>query len=324
MNREAGYFHNCLSVEERPEGLVPRRFTPSQQAHWDSMGEVRSSRARSCAGVTLRMHTGSGRLSFSYQVLSSCGEKMAFDLYEGGRLTASVTHFTSAGKGNVTFDRVFSGEAGREMEVVIYLPFTAELALSGFDFGEDAQAISKNGYAERILWLGDSISQGMHASHPSQTLTAILGRRWNREIVNQGVGGCGFKDIPEDFTYGDWHPDKLVVLLGTNDTGPALTMWESYAQRMGRCLEAACASFGAENIRMVTPFWRTDLIKPEIGEPFAKICGQLRREAERLEIPLTEGFASNPRCGDFFWDQRLHPNDTGFWTISEALENIIR
>lgn len=324
MNGAAAYFHNCLRVEERPEGLVPRRFTPSQQAYWDSAGEVRASRARSCAGVTLRLRTGSERLSFCYQTLSSCGEKMTFDLYEGGRLTASTTHLTSAGRGNVVFHRVFSGEAGREKEVVIYLPFTAELALSGFAFGEDAQAVSREEHGGRLLWLGDSISQGMHASHPSQTMVAILGRRWRQEIVNQGVGGSGFKDIPIDFDYGEWHPERLAVLLGTNDTGPALSGWQAYRERLALCLESACAAFGAENIHLITPFWRTDLIKPEIGEPFAKICEQLRWEAERLGIALTEGTTANPRCGDFFWDQRLHPNDTGFAAISEALEGMIR
>ena len=214
MNSSVAFFHNCLYVEERAEGLIPRRFTPVQQEHWDSMGEVRASRARSCAGVTIRLRTDSDTLSFSYQVLSSCGEKMVFDLYEGGRLTSSVTHLTSAGKGNVVFNRLFSGKEGLEKDIIIYLPFTAELIFSGFDFGNNVQSVSREKYAGRLLWLGDSISQGMHASHSSQTLTAILGRKWDFEIVNQGVGGCGFKDICQDFSYGTWHPEELVMVLG--------------------------------------------------------------------------------------------------------------
>ena len=73
----------------------------------------------------------------------------------------------------------------------------------------------------------------MHALHPSQTLVGILGRTWKYEIVNQGVGGCGYKDICRDFTYGDWHPDLLVLLLGTNDTGPTDVFWDAYQHRYG-------------------------------------------------------------------------------------------
>lgn len=313
------FFHNCLFVEETKGGFIPRRFTPVQQEHWNSMGEVRSARAKSCAGITLRAVTSAEEISFSYQIFSHCGEKLAFDLYENGRLTDSVVHLAIGGQGNVRFHRVLSGEA----EITVYLPFTAELLISGLDFGEDGRAVSADAFSGRILWLGDSISQGMHASHPSQTLTGILGRRWNAEIVNQGVGGCGFKDICRDFTYGSWKAEQMVVLLGTNDTGPALNQWESYAERLRGCLEDVCRSFSPENVRLITPFWRADLVKPEIGEPFEKICGLLREESTRLGIPLTEGGEVSPRCGDFYYDLRLHPNDMGFAAIGEALAGLL-
>ncbi len=318
MMEQKAFFHNCLFVEEAAGGLIPRRFTQPQQEYWDSMGEVRAARARSCAGITLRAVTSAEEVSFSYQILSHCGEKLAFDLYENGRLTDSVVHLASGGRGNVCFRRVFSGEG----EVLIYLPFTAELLINNLDFGEGGRAVSPDIFSGRVLWLGDSISQGMHASHPSQTLTAILGRRWNMEIINQGVGGCGFKDICRDFLYGDWKPEKMVILLGTNDTGPALTQWDTYSQRLKGCLEEICNIFQPENIRMITPFWRADCIKPEIGEPFEKICGLIRGEGRRLGIPLTEGAEVSPHCGDFYYDLRLHPNDMGFAAIGEALQDL--
>ena len=312
------FFHGCLCLEECPEGIVPRRFTPEQLAYWDSTGIVRSSRARSCAGVTIRMITQEPEISFSYQVLSHCKESMTFDLYENGHLSDSTTHLCAQGSGQVCFSSVY-GTSPRE--VTIYLPYTAELALHHFHFGASAVAIARE--QGGILWLGDSISQGMHAAHPSQTLTAILERHWRREIVNQGVGGCGVKDIPEDFTYGGWKPDILVMLLGTNDTGPALEDWEAYSQKLNKRIEQACLAFGAENIRLILPFWRADEVKPEIGEPLRKILNCLRQQAATRKIPMWDGWKLAPHCGDFYADQRLHPNDTGFTILAHALESMI-
>ena len=68
--------HGCIEVEETPYGLVPRRFTKAQLAHWDQIGMVRAARAHGIAGTTMRFVTNQAQLSFSYRVLSICGEKM--------------------------------------------------------------------------------------------------------------------------------------------------------------------------------------------------------------------------------------------------------
>lgn len=317
---ESALFHNCLRVDRCAAGLVPRRFTEAQLAHWDRSGVVRMTRARSCAGITMRFYTSQQELRFSYQVLSNCKDEIAFDLYEGGQLTDSVTRMASEGNGKIVFHRLFSGETGRTKEVMIYLPYTAEVALSCFNFGEDVRTVPERMEVPRIQWLGDSISQGMRAEHPSQTLVSVLGRRLNCEILNHGVGGCGFRDISRDFSAGDWKPDFLVILLGTNDTAAASENGDGYAACLKARLDDACSAFSPERIRMITPFWRADLTEPRIGVPFEKICEQIRQEAENRGIPLIEGFEANPRCIDCFEDGRLHPNESGFSAIAEVLE----
>ena len=79
-------------------------------------------------------------------------------------------------------------DGGQEQEVTVYLPFTAELAFSAFS--EGLKPIGKTVYSGRILWLGDSISQGMHALHPSQTLVGILGRTWKLSLIHISRLGC--------------------------------------------------------------------------------------------------------------------------------------
>lgn len=312
-------FHNCLSVEQKPGGLLPRRYTKEQLEHWRSNGEVRFSRAKSTAGITLRFRTDAMNISFSYVVESSCGEKMTFDLYEDDTLASSATHLTAGGKGTVSLSRILGG---KEREITVYLPFTAELILHSFSLG-DAEPISRDRYQKRVLWLGDSISQGMHAQHPSQTLAGIFGRKWGQsvEIVNQGVGGAGFKDIPQAFTYDQWDATDLVILLGTNDTGAWLAAPEYYHQQIKDSLDHALEQFPADRIHLITPFWRTDVVKNEIGVPFYKILDLLREESKARGIEVIEGYNSNPRNCDFFWDQRLHPNDIGFSVICENLED---
>ena len=315
------FFHGCLRVDETAAGLVPRRFTPEQYAHWQSQGEVRFARSKTSAGALLRFTSSASELRFQYHVISLSSDKMCFDLYEGGHFSESIAMDTSVGSSQVVFHRIFSGEEGRKKEITIYLPFTAEIALSGFDFGEDASPVPRV-YEHRVIWLGDSISQGMHASHSSQSIAARMFRITGYEIINQGVGGAGYKDISLDFTYGDYPADRLVILLGTNDNGAISADRDRYLNRMRISLERACTSFPPGNIRLMTPFWRADLSKPEIGGPFEDILAAIRREAQRLGIPLVEGLYANPRGTDFFSDNRLHPNDVGFAAITEALSDM--
>ena len=85
----------------------------------------------------------------------------------------------------------------------------------------------------------------------------------------------------------------------------------------------AAEAFGAPNIRLVTPFWRADTDKPEIGVPFYKILERIRSEAVRRGIPLAEGYLANPRATEFFWDNRLHPNDIGFGAIADVMKDVL-
>ena len=316
--KEKAYFHGCLRVDSVPEGLVPRRFTAYQLNHWDASGEVRMVRARSTAGITMRFTTDQEVLRFRYTVLTNCKDEITFDLWEGNCLTQAVT-FPASGSGVVEFHRIL----GCDREVRIYLPYTAEVALSDFDFG-NAHPIPESADAKRILWLGDSISQGMRAIHPSETLVSVLARRWNCEILNHGVGGCGFKDICSDFSADDWNPELLVILLGTNDTGVYREDSERYQNLLKTRLDEACAVFSAENIRRITPFWRAGLeTDPALRCAFMAICDLIRKEAAARGIPLIEGYYANPRCADFYEDGHLHPNDSGFAAIAEVLEHQI-
>ena len=166
MNQEKAYFHHCLEVEECTEGLIPRRFTEKQLTHWASLGEVRSARARATAGITICFTTSAPEIRFSYHVKCVCGEKMSFEMYEGNHLTRSVTIPSNTREGSVVFERLYCGEEGKAMPVTIYLPFTAELALSHFEFGEDACPVPEEARTRRILWLGDSIHRAcMHHTH---------------------------------------------------------------------------------------------------------------------------------------------------------------
>ena len=64
MREEATLFHGCIEVEETPYGLVPRRFTQAQLAHWDQIGMVRAARAHGIAGTTMRFVTDQAQISF--------------------------------------------------------------------------------------------------------------------------------------------------------------------------------------------------------------------------------------------------------------------
>lgn len=306
------WFHNCLSVEKTPAGWVPCRFTPRQLDYYQSLSVWAGIRSRCCTGITMDFTTDARELSFSFQTGDFCRNWLAFDLFEEDRLLYSAVYPEGVPSGRVVFRRDHGGRA----RFSLHLPYQCQITLNDFSFGDASPILpSRKG----VLWcIGDSITQGMEAVHPSQTYAALLGETLQMNVFNQAVGGIGFKDLCLDFS-GVPKADAVLVALGTNDCPCALEDWEQYAGRVKESIRLIRDAADAAPVTLISPFWRGDLEERGFQDTLPHIRALLEEEAGRAGFHFIDGLKVLPHDPSFCGDGRLHPNDLGFSICARVL-----
>ena len=85
-----------------------------------------------------------------------------------------------------------------------------------------------------LVFIGDSITQGMDARGPASAYAVQLARVLDVELLNQGVGGHIFDldALDDELPY---HPDIITIAYGTNDWSRDTTR-EEISSRVERYL----------------------------------------------------------------------------------------
>ena len=154
----------------------------------------------------------------------------------------------------------------------------------------------------KVLWLGDSITQGFGPLRSGHTYVSVANRLLNYDIINQGIGGYVYdKNILMQM--GDYKPDKIIIAMGTNQFGTeTMQDIEEYYERLK-------AIYADTPVLVVTPIWRGDV---ENGEPtLISFCNKLKAICEKYSnITIVDGFKLVPHLEEYFLD-KLHPNCLG-------------
>jgi hypothetical protein len=156
---------NCLSVEKTGNGLVPIRFTERQLETYCSQ-EAWKIRSRCPSGVCLDMLSDTGSIAIEYETGGRARNWAYFDLYVDGALTAHAGDRQAPVRDRIEFN--VSGEK-RERRITIYLPHCLEIFIRGIEVDDNARVCPAPLQPRKLLMLGDSITQGMEALHPSST-----------------------------------------------------------------------------------------------------------------------------------------------------------
>ena len=191
----------------------------------------------------------------------------------------------------------------------MYFPTDVEIRLKNFRLNGTWEPVLPE--KERVLWIGDSITQGVGSFMGSETFVNIVGRKLKYESLNQGIGGYGYIDRAlKPLEY--FRPTKIVVALGTNDRSEGLKeRTEAFYRKLNAC-------FCGLPVLAITPIWRGD---------DAKKCEELKKIAEMTEsvcraypnVRLVNGFGLVPPIPYCFWDN-LHPNA---WGMEKYADNLI-
>lgn len=297
-------FHHCLHVVHENGAWKPERFLEQSMKFYENLDEGKKVRAHAAAGITMDFVTDAEEIGFSYESYGFCRPFVNFDIYENDIFMRTIREPEYSREGRITYRKQAKGES----RVTIYLPQCVWLGVKELSLG-DWKPVEERG--KRILFLGDSITQGMTVSSPSQSFPVLTARYLQKDYINHGVGGYVFcSDSLMEVEAAK--ADCAIVAYGTNDYSAirdGRLSLERMRQNAAEYLDRLCGMLEPEKICVISPVWREDCDDKE-GGLFLQVRDMLREESGHREILFVDGLSLVGHQEALYVDG-VHPNDWG-------------
>lgn len=287
-------YYGAYCFTESDDGyLMAHQYTKEQEDYFEKAFSFWFERCNASTAKTLEFTTEASKVSFEYRI-EWIGSKDSFELCIDGLITDIRYLEDLDEEGTITFDMP-SGVKN----VVVYLPADSLAVIRNFEINDKYVPAVKG---EKVLWLGDSITQGYGPLRSAQTYVSVANRLLNYDIINQGIGGYIYdpKVLVEMQGY---RPDKIIVALGTNQYGTeTMEMIEEYYERITKLYQGV-------PILAITPIWRGDNLE---GVPtLINFCNRLKDIILKYDsVTMVEGWKLVPHLPEYYLDN-LHPNQLG-------------
>jgi len=321
------FYFGAYRFEEKEDGwLQAFQYSKAQEDYFKEVFDFWYERCTASTAKTIEFVTEATKVSFDFKLIWM-GSPDSFELAVDGQITkiAYMMDFMKEGMPEPDFSKGFPGwnlpkEGKIEWElpegkksVVIYLPADATVLLRNFALNAAAERPAKN---EKVLWLGDSITQGFGPLRSGQTYVSVANRLLNYDIINQGIGGYIY-DKNSLMKMEGYQPDKIIVAHGTNQYG------DETMERVEEYYETLTGIYGNEiPILCISPVWRGD--QPEGYEKFVDFCENIKKIAGSYKnVTVVDGFTLVPHLKEYYLDN-LHPNCLGTETYGRNLVEVIR
>lgn len=297
----------AYSFEETEDGyLRAYQYSKAQMDYFEKAFDFWYDRCMATTGKTIEISTEATKLSFDYKIIWK-GSDDSFELMTDGLISDIRYVKDMKDEGKVTFDL----KEGKK-DIVIYLPVDATVLIRNFEIDSKYEPLSKG---EKVLWLGDSITQGYGPLRSSQTYVAVANRILGYDILNQGIGGYIYDDKSLMKMEG-YDPVKIIVAMGTNQYKDGTAMVEDYYKTL-------TGIYGNEiPILCITPIWRGD--HPDEFDIFTSFCDGVKKIASSYKnVTVIDGFEMVPHLEEYYLDN-LHPNCLGAEVYGRNLVEKIR
>ena len=300
----------AVRVWETDEGIRFSKCTEQQVGAWYALSQSLGERAEATTGIRLDFYTNSEGLE-----LSAYGGN-GFELHINGLFTARLPMKTLWEEGKTLSFDLSPYHKNGECRVTVIFPSHAVGVLDGICLTDGAYLRRPN-YHTKILFIGDSITQGWDSGLDSHSYAWRVTKMLNAESVIHGVGGGRFhKSIFDSIPF---DPDYVIVAFGTNDFNK-YTTYEELRAHTRDFLSLAAAEYAGKRLFAISPIWRARSTTMPMGE-FEVARAMIAEEAERFGFIHVDGMKLVPHLPEFYADEWLHPNAEGF---SHYAENLVR
>ena len=303
------FYYGAYSFRETEDGYLQAfQYCDEQMKYFERTDDFWYDRCMASSAKTIEMVTEATKVSFDYKMIW-IGSEDSFELSIDGLIQKIVYVRDMKETGHMEWDL----PAGSK-QVVIYLPADATVLLKNFEINAEAKKPDKK---ERVLWLGDSITQGYGPLRSAQTYVSVANRILHYDLINQGIGGYIY-DKNSLMPMPGYTPEKIIVALGTNNPhDPAKTadITEYY--------DTLTAVYGSEiPVLCISPIWRGDI--PADYDSFVAYCDMIKKIAGSYQnVTVVDGFTLVPHLSEYYLDD-LHPNLLGAETYGRNLAAVIK
>ena len=285
----------AYSFEETADGYLQAfQFTKEQMDYFEKTFDFWFERCTASTCKTLEFTTEAQTISFDYKIIWVSSEdtvELAID-----SLLSDIRYIHDMDKeGRLTFT-LPSGSK----KVTVYLPSDATVLIRNFEADKEVAPTPKG---PKVLWLGDSITQGYGPLRSACTYVSVANRILNYDIINQGIGGYIY-DKKVLMKMDGYTPEKIIVALGTNQFKcETMKDIEEYYERLmelyGSSIPVLC----------ITPLWRGD--DSEDLKTLSSFCEKIKKIAGKYHnVKIIDGFKMVPHLPEYYLDG-LHPNCLG-------------
>ncbi len=303
-------FRGALRVEKTELGWEPLRFTDAGLEAWASHREGWRVRSRCTSAISLAFTTDAAHIRMPFAACNFSRVYLGFDVYENGRLTQHIFFPDSCPEGVLEYDCRTEGEKTIE----IYLSCLCQIIVKDLDAG-NVRPLPQ--LPQRVLFFGDSITQGMTAHCPSLIYPVLYCRKTGTQPVDLGVGGAMFEEWQLDFL-ADYGPSKIFVAYGINDLAHGepndvlLPRADAFLKRLRGVYPDIPAT-------VITPIWNKMMEgRPGFPVVYAEYCGRLTEIAKQYGYSVVDGSLLMPHDRRHTVDG-THPNEEGFALMTLGL-----
>jgi len=307
-------FNNCFKVISTGTGYFPIRFTEKQLEGYKNISALFEERSLCPSGVVMEFLTDCPEISFCYNVVKLYKPNAVFDIYENGILCKVFQHNDLDQAGRVVYKRQSAGKS----KITIYLPHLAQLIIDHIEIGS-FEPICDN--RKKLLFLGDSITQGMSAVSPSMSFASLIARHFNADYLNQAVAGECFREENLDENLGI-SPKVIIVAYGTNDTVKVDSLNE-IKNNICAYFDKLTSIYSKSRIYAITPIWRDFTAEPSYWEKSKRVEQMIWDKAQKSGCRVVDGLKLVPHLASCYSDATTHPNELGFHQYAFNLCNQI-
>ncbi len=291
----------AVTIEKENGVIYFDRFAEVQQQAFKTTAERFYPTTRSTTGVRIDFHTDSAAM-----ILDTCS---------GGKYEILVND-------NPRFQIVCEEAKHYCMEfepgdkrITIVLPSHRRGSIGNIRLNLGSKVWAHT-YDKKLLFIGDSITQGWNSKWDCLSFTHLVTRFFNADAINWGLGGSWL--TPSTVANVGFDADAVIVAYGTNDFGACRSI-EHFRENCSQYLANLRAVYPNNPIFCITPIWRADGKMIRSTGTVQDVRDALAEEAAAINAIVIDGPALVPHMPEFYADEYLHPNDQGFTLYAQNL-----
>lgn len=296
----------AVSIEETNLGIQFRRYTQNQLAAFEKEARCFFKRAQHTCGIRIDFYTDSPSLSVC--------------IGAAGKYEVLIDNLTAFMQTYETPD-TFTVDLGFGMKrVTIILPSHTNGVIRSVALADGASVMPVD-HPIRIIFYGDSITQGWDSEKDSQSYAWLVTRYFDADSMILGVGGANF--FPDTVEDNGFDADIVIIALGTNDFLGELPL-QAVQSACAAYLDRLCDIYAGKKMFYITPLWRADGKESHVAGTMADIRNAVAQEAQKRNMVVIDGLSMIPHRIEYFADGFLHPNDMGFSLFAQNLTKALK